>query len=107
MEHKIIKISKKHQLTIPQKYFDTLGFDNQAECILQECGIFIRPPKRSIKFVVVSDFSEQILADLIAQGFSGQELLKEFKAQSKKIRPAVAKLIEKADTLAKDDTKKH
>jgi DNA invertase Pin-like site-specific DNA recombinase len=40
------------------------------------------------------EFSEQILADLIAQGFSGQELLEKFKEQSKKVRPAVKKLIE-------------
>ncbi|OCN03322.1 hypothetical protein A7X67_13295 [Clostridium sp. W14A] len=35
------------------------------------------------------DFSEQILADLVSQGFSGDELSEKFKEQSMKVRPAV------------------
>ena len=35
MERKIISISSKRQVTIPQKYFELLGFDDEAECILQ------------------------------------------------------------------------
>ncbi len=49
------------------------------------------------------DFSEQILADLISQGCSSQELLDKFKEQSMKVRPAVKKLIAKADSLAESD----
>lgn len=49
------------------------------------------------------DFSEQILADLVSQGFSGDELLEKFKEQSKKVRPAVQKLITEADSLAESD----
>ena len=97
MERKIISVSMKRQITIPQKYFENLGFDNEAECILQEGGIFIRP----IRETRTGEFSEQILADLIAQGLSGQELLDSFKEQSKKVRPAVQKLIDEADTFAK------
>lgn len=47
------------------------------------------------------EFDEQILADLISQGFEGQELLEEFKRQRKKVRPAVQKMIEEADALAR------
>lgn len=43
MEHKIISISSKRQITIPQKYFEVLGFDGEAECILQNGGIFFGP----------------------------------------------------------------
>ncbi len=97
MERKIISVSVKRQVTIPRKYFETLGFNNEAECILQEGGILIRP----IRDTNSGEISEQILADLISQGFSGQELLERFKEQSKKVRPAVKLLIAEADALAK------
>ena len=42
-ERKIISVSSKRQLTIPQKYYDLLGFDNEAECVLQDDSIIIRP----------------------------------------------------------------
>jgi len=101
MERKIISVSGKRQITIPQKYFEMLGFSNEAECILQNNAIVIRPIRENTG----SEFSEQILADLIAQGFSGQELLVKFKEVSKKITPAMDKLIDEADRIAKGDPK--
>ena len=95
-EHKRVTISVKRQFTIPQKYYESLGFESDAECILQDGGIFIRPLRNE-----PSDFSEEILADLVAQGLSGQELLARFKEQTRKIRPAVRKMIEEADEAAK------
>jgi len=95
-QRKIINISGKRQITIPQKYFETLGFSNEAECILQSNAILIRPIRENIG----SEFSEQILADLIAQGISGQELLSKFKEMSKKIAPAMKRLIDDADSTA-------
>ena len=101
MERKIISVSGKRQVTIPQKYFEVLGFSNEAECILQNNAIVIRPIKENTG----SEFSEQILADLIAQGLSGQELLAKFKEMSKKITPAMDKLISEADSIAKGEKK--
>ncbi len=97
IEHKIISISGKRQITIPQKYFDALGFSNEAECILHNNAVTIRPIRESQG----SEFSEQILADLIAQGFSGQELLMKFREISNRITPAMKKLIDEADSIAK------
>lgn len=98
MERKIIRISSKRQVTIPQKYFELLGFDDEAECILQDGGVFIRPvPMEG------NEFSEQILADLIAEGYSGTELLERFKEQSRKVRPAVENMIAEADRIAKEE----
>lgn len=99
MERKIISVSGKRQVTIPQKYFEALGFSNEAECILQNNAIVIRP----IKDNSGSEFSEQILADLIAQGLSGQKLLAKFKEMNKKIAPAMEKLINEADSIAKGE----
>jgi hypothetical protein len=62
MNRKIISISAKRQLTIPQKYFESLNFSNEAECILQNGGIFIRP----IRDQSIGEFDKEILSDLIA-----------------------------------------
>lgn len=67
MERKIISVSAKRQITIPQKYFEALGFNSEVECILQNDAIVIRP----IRVNASSEFSEQILADLISQELSG------------------------------------
>lgn len=51
------------------------------------------------------EFSEQILADLISQGYSGQELLEKFKEMSKNIAPAMEKLVSEADSMEKGEKK--
>jgi len=96
-ERKTISVSVKRQLTIPLRYFEALGFGNEAECILQEDGLLIRP----VRVTGGNDFTEQILADLISQGYEGQELLKKYKEYSKAIRPAVLKLLEDNKTFAR------
>lgn len=92
---KIISISTKRQLTIPQKFFEMLGFHSEAECILRGNELIIRPLKEN-----TGDFAAEILADLVDQGFSGQELVKQFKIMQKKIRPAVERMMEEADNAA-------
>jgi len=101
MERKIIRVSSKRQITIPQKYFEVLGFSNEVECILQNNSIVIRPTRENSG----SEFSEQILTDLISQGLSGQALLRAFKEMSRKIAPAMDKLIHEADNIAKGEDK--
>lgn len=98
VERKIISISSKRQITIPQKYFDALGFDNEAECVLKGDSIIIRPLRQSCS----GEFDEQILADLIAKGFSGQNLLDKFKETRQKIRPAVKQIITETDDRIKN-----
>jgi len=89
-EQKIISVSVKRQLTIPQKFFNVLGFGNEAECILQDDGLLIRPVRVSDG----NEFSEQILSDLISQGYEGQQLLRKFKEYSRAVRPAVLEMLE-------------
>jgi len=95
-EQKIISVSIKRQLTIPQKFFNALGFGNEAECILQDDGLLIRP----VRVANGSEFSEQILADLISQGYEGQQLLRKFKEYSRAIRPAVLEMLDDNKTFA-------
>lgn len=49
-----------------------------------------------------SEFSEEILADLIAQGYSGEELLEKLKEYSRGIRPAIEQMIAEADEIARN-----
>ena len=56
-------------------------------------GMLIIEPARSENG---GEFAEQILADLIAEGYSGQELLSEFKSRQSQVRPAVEKLLQAA-----------
>jgi len=79
IERKTISISVKRQLTIPLKYYNALGFSNEAECILQEDGLLIRPMRTTADS---NEFNEIILADLISQGYEGQQLLNKFKELS-------------------------
>ena len=93
----VISISSKRQVTIPQKFFENLGFQNEAECIVKDGGIFIKPIG-----ITGDDFSEEILKDLVTQGYSGNKLLEKFKECRKQIRPAVEKMMEEADLVAKE-----
>ena len=96
MNRKTVSISSKRQITIPQKFFKMLGFETEAECIVQGDELIIRPAR-----VVQSggEFSEQILAELIKEGKSGDELLAAFKERQAKIRPAVEKTLEEAERI--------
>ena len=96
MEMKKVSISAKRQITIPQKFFSMLGFDTEAECMVRGNELIIRPAKTNTG----GEFAEQILADLIAQGYSGEELLSRFKKAQKEVRPAVEEMLAEAERAA-------
>ena len=100
MNRKTIRISEKRQLTIPQKFFEALGFSTEAECILRGNEIVLRPVREQGG----GEFAEQILADLIAQGFSGDQLLTEFKKMQKKVRTAVEVMLTQAEQAARGES---
>ncbi len=100
MEMKKIAISAKRQITIPQKFFSMLGFDTEAECMVRGNELVIRPVRTSTG----GEFAEQILTDLIAQGYSGDELLVRFKKAQSQVRPAVEAMIGEAERAARSET---
>lgn len=100
MDIKKVSISAKRQITIPQKFFTLLGFDDEAECVVRGNELVIRPVRNNSG----GEFAEQILADLIAEGLSGDELLKKFKETQKKVRPAVEEMLEDASKAAMSDS---
>ena len=95
MDRKIISVSPKRQITIPLKYFEELNIDNEVECLLKGNSIIIRPLRGDS-----SEFAEEILKDLVSQGFSGEELIEEFKKKTKEIKGAISAILEEADKIA-------
>jgi len=96
---KRISVSQKRQITIPIEFFSTLGIEKEVECYLQNNALVIRPVRENS-----GEFDEQILADLISQGLSGQELLEKFKQMRRKIRPTVERLLDEAHLAAASKT---
>ena len=96
MEKRRIRVSSKRQITIPAKYFDALGLSKDVDCIYANDMLILMPVRAED-----SAFAEEILSDLIKQDYTGERLLAEFKRINRQIRPAVEKVIEEADALAK------
>lgn len=92
---KRISVSQKRQITIPIEFFNSIGIDKEVDCYLHNNAIVIRPVHENI-----GEFDEQILADLISQGFSGHELLAKFKKARQNIGPAVESLLKEAHLAA-------
>jgi bifunctional DNA-binding transcriptional regulator/antitoxin component of YhaV-PrlF toxin-antitoxin module len=96
-DRKIIRISGKRQITIPQEYFSDLGFERDAICYIDGDSMVIKPLSRSGR-----EFSEFILADLIKEGYEKEELLEEFVRRQSKMRTATEALIREAELSAED-----
>jgi len=92
---KRIPVLEGKQIFIPIDFINAVGVENEVECYVQNNLIIIRPIRND-----GGGFDEEILSDLISQGFSGGELLKKFKETRRKIRPAVESLLEEAEAAA-------
>ena len=54
-----------------------------------------------VESISSGEFSVEILSELINEGFSGQELLVEFKKRQSKVRPAVERMLKAAKHAAR------
>ena len=100
IETKRIHISEKRQITIPKKFFIMLGFDTEAECVVRGNELVLRPARENRD----GAFSEEVLADLIREGYGGEELLCEFKRRQRQIRPAIDAMLKEAERAAASET---
>ena len=91
-EKKQVTITSKRQFTIPQKFFNELGFDRYAVCFVSDGKLIIEP----VTPISGGEFAEQILEELIDEGYNGNELLAEFRIRQAKVRPAVEAMLEGA-----------
>ena len=96
MDRKIVSISSKRQITIPQKFYTILGFSDEAECVIRGNELVIRPART----VSGGEFAEMILEELIGEGLSGDELLTQFKAKQAQVRPAITEMLSEAEKVA-------
>lgn len=95
-EQKRVSITSKRQFTIPQKFFSELGFEREAICTLVNGKLIIEP----VRHTSGGEFAEQILEDLIAEGYTGNDLLSEFRVRQSKVRPAVEAMLNAARDAA-------
>ena len=49
------------------------------------------------------EFAEEILEESINEGYSGKDLLKEFKSRQSKVRPAIKEMLNEAHNMAKGE----
>lgn len=96
IESKRISVSSKRQITIPQSFYEKLNIGDEVECVMTSSEIIIRPIRQD------TEFAENILKDLIAKGLQGEQLLEEFKKTRTNIRPAIKKMIDEAELVAKN-----
>ena len=102
VEKKVIPISSKRQITIPQKFFRSLGLDNEVDCLFNGKEIILKPVVRNDGY-----FAEQIVNQLIDEGYTGEEFKKEFARLNNAVRPGVKALIKDADNYAKEAMKNY
>jgi hypothetical protein len=98
MQKKRISVSSKRQITIPLTYFNMLGIKNEVECYMKDNAIVIKPVREDNS----GYFAEDILKDLVKQGYTGDALVKAFSEQNRKMRGAVSSMINEADKAAAD-----
>ena len=94
-ERRIIKISGKRQITIPQKFYQQLGLESEVECHVEHGALVIRPVSRD-----TGEFFAEVVNELADEGYSGEELKTQFALRSGQIKQAIASLLEEADEIA-------
>ena len=83
-----VKISSKRQVTIPARWYREMGFDEYALAIWTEDGLLLQPIS-----VDDEDVTVDILRQLIAEGYEGDELIDEYckvKGKIISVKPLIA-----------------
>ena len=95
--------SKPDNLQVVPKFYNALKKDCSSEQ-LRETLDFIAKffTSESHSSYESDDFSGEVLKELVEEGFTGDELLREFDFRRKQIRPAFLKLLEDAKREAED-----
>lgn len=99
VEWRRAKVSSKRQVTIPQKFFEAAGIKDEVEFGLRGNNIIIRPVRENVGS---DQFADLILADLIKEGYGGEELLVEFRQRQASLRHSVKEWIAEAQEAARN-----
>lgn len=100
VEWKRARVSQKRQVTIPQRLFEQAGIRDEVEFGIKGNLIVMRP----VHDVGNDYFADLILADLIQEGYSGQELLDKFREHQVELHGAVRGLIAESAEVARSFT---
>lgn len=74
IKSKKIKVSAQRHLVIPKEFYDALHIGEEVIIELHEGQLVIKPVIK-----IDEDFAENLLEELIAAGWSGEELVAKFK----------------------------
>ncbi|MEJ8305903.1 AbrB/MazE/SpoVT family DNA-binding domain-containing protein [Saccharibacillus sacchari] len=96
------RVSGKRQITIPQKFFEQLQIKDEVEFSVQDNVIIIRPVREQTGS---DQFADLILADLIHEGYAGDELLAKFREKQAQMPKAVQRIIADSKQAALDHKK--
>lgn len=88
---KKVAVSSKRQIAIPKEFFDAIGIEKEIIMELNDGVIQIKPVRTH-----TDDFSEEILADVLEEGFTGNDILKEFQRRKNMIRPVISQMVKEA-----------
>lgn len=80
IKSKTIKVSAQRHLVIPKEYYEALNIGEEVTIELHKGQLVIKPVIK-----VSEDFAENLLEELIAAGFSGEELVAKFKEVKQQI----------------------
>lgn len=94
LEPERLKITETehNEISIPKNYYKELNFKDEALIEICNSTLVIKPTDN----IENIDFSEDILKDLVAKGYSGEELIEKFKEIKKSIPSAIEKMTEEA-----------
>ncbi|MFD2683243.1 AbrB/MazE/SpoVT family DNA-binding domain-containing protein [Bacillus seohaeanensis] len=98
---KRVSVSSKRQISIPKEFYEKLNISEEVTLELYGNHLVVKPVHDGF-----DDFSEEILADLINEGYGGMDLIAEFKNRKAQLGNAIDSLIAetaKTDTVKIDD----
>ncbi len=99
-EWKRARVSQKRQVTIPLRFFEQAGIKDEVEFAIKGNYIIMRP----VHDVGNDYFADLILADLIHEGYSGDELLRVFRERQAQLHGAIKDLIAESGEVARTFT---
>ncbi len=91
--YRIITITDKRQITIPKQIYDELKLKSgKVKCYVSDGKIIVEPFQSSSFW----DFSSNILKDLVAEGYQGPDLIKEFDSRRQMVKESFALMVDEA-----------
>lgn len=94
MDHQMkrVAVSSKRQISIPKEFYEELNIKDEIIMEKIHNNLVIRPAGYDNH----EDFTEEILRDLIAEGYPKEELVTKLRERRAQMQPALDRLI--ADT---------